>query len=135
MCLLLLNESQFGAVASCGHAYFSLAHSDILVSSSRIRGIRVERRQQEVRGRQTGWPGHNRAFHGRWCRRLCRHGEMAVRRVEMDRKGNWRLKPQVADTLQRDAHLAVCPGLNCLRHFREGRDRWWSYKRLERREN
>lgn len=99
----LINESQLGAIANGGHARFSFAHNDLLVSSSTgfSKSARSDTSTRFEAGKQAGpdtvehflGGGHEgREMMANWLRGG----------FEMDRKGNWRLNPQVADTLQRD---------------------------------
>lgn len=104
----LINESQLGAIASGGHARFSFAHNDLLVSSSTgfSKSARSDTSTRFEAGKQAG-PDTIEHFLGggaeghRMMENWLRGG------FEMDRKGNWRLKPQVADTLQRDVQAIM----------------------------
>jgi len=104
----LINESQLGAVANGGHARFSFAHNDLLVSSSAgfEKSARADTSTRFEAGKQAGpdtvehflsggKEGHD--MMANWLRGG----------FEMDRKGDWRLKPQVADTLQRDIQAVM----------------------------
>ncbi|MBO9579579.1 MAG: conjugal transfer protein TraG N-terminal domain-containing protein [Sphingobium sp.] len=104
----LINESQLGALADGGHARFSFADNDLLVSST-ARFDQSSRSDTSTRfeaGKQAG-PDTIEHFMG--------GGEQGQRMLEnwltggfeMDRKGEWRLKPQVADTLQRDVQAIM----------------------------
>lgn len=99
----LINESQRGALSEGGSARFSFANNDLLVSSSTNfqQSARNDTSTRFEAGKQAG-PDTIEHFMG--------GGEQGQRAManwlqggfEMDRKGEWRLKPQVADTLQRD---------------------------------
>lgn len=99
----LINESQRGALAEGGSARFSFGNNDLLVSSSTTfqQSARNDTSTRFEAGKQAG-PDTIEHFMG--------GGEQGQRAManwlqggfEMDRKGEWRLKPQVADTLQRD---------------------------------
>ncbi|PXA84712.1 conjugal transfer protein TraG [Nostoc sp. 3335mG] len=99
----LINDSQFGAIAQGGHARFSFADNDLLVSSSTgfSQSARSDTSTKFEAGKQAGpdtiehFLGGGAEGHEAMARWL--HGGF-----EMDRHGNWRLKPQVADTLERD---------------------------------
>ncbi|KKW90150.1 conjugal transfer protein TraG N-terminal domain-containing protein [Sphingobium chungbukense] len=104
----LLNESQLGAVANGGHARFSFAHNDLLVSSSAgfEKSARADTSTRFEAGKQAGpdtvehflsGGKEGRDMMANWLRGG----------FEMDRKGNWRLKPQLADTLQRDIQAVM----------------------------
>ena len=99
----LINESQYGAIAEGGRARFSFADNDLLVSSSTgfTQSARSDTSTKYEAGKQagpdtienmlsSGPEGH--AMMANWLRGG----------FEMDRNGEWRLNPQVADTLQRD---------------------------------
>lgn len=104
----LLNESQLGAVANGGHARFSLAHNDLLVSSS-ARFERSARNDTSTRfeaGKQAG-PDTIEHFMGGGAEGRESMANWLRGGFEMDRKGQWRLKPQVADTLQRDVQAIM----------------------------
>jgi conjugal transfer mating pair stabilization protein TraG len=99
----LINESQLGAIANGGHARFSFAHNDLLVSSSTgfSQSARNDTSTRFEAGKQAG-PDTIEHFLGSG-----KEGQAAMANwlrggFEMDRRGNWRLKPQVADTLERD---------------------------------
>jgi conjugal transfer mating pair stabilization protein TraG len=99
----LINESQFGAIAHGGNARFSFADNDLLVSSSAAfqQSARRDTSTRYEAGKQAGsdtiehFLGDGAQGHEAMESWL-RGG------FEMDRKGEWRLKPQVADTLTRD---------------------------------
>lgn len=104
----LINESQLGAVANGGTARFSFAHNDLLVSSgtSHARSARSDTSTRFEAGKQAG-PDTIEHFMGGG-----REGQEMLANwlrggFEMDRKGEWRLKPQVADTLQRDVQAIM----------------------------
>ncbi len=99
----LLNESQLGAVANGGHARFSLAHNDLLVSSSAgfEKSARNDTSTRFEAGKQAG-PDTIEHFMGGGAEGRVAMANWLRGGFEMDRKGNWRLRPQVADTLQRD---------------------------------
>ncbi|MDB5575739.1 MAG: transfer protein [Bradyrhizobium sp.] len=103
----LINDSQYGAVALGGHARFSFADNDLLVSSSTDfqRAARNDTSTRFEAGKQAG-PDTIEHFLGG------KEGHTAMANwlqggFEMDRAGNWRLKPQVADTLQRDVQAMI----------------------------
>jgi conjugal transfer mating pair stabilization protein TraG len=99
----LINDSQFGAIAQGGHTRFSFADNDLLVSSSTgfSQSARSDTSTKFEAGKQAGpdtiehFLGGGTEGHAAMARWL--HGGF-----EMNRHGNWRLKPQVADTLERD---------------------------------
>jgi conjugal transfer mating pair stabilization protein TraG len=104
----LINESQLGAIASGGRARFSFADNDLLVSSGTgfSRSARSDTSSRFEAGKQAGpdtiehfmgGGGAGKAMLSNWLRGG----------FEMDRKGEWRLKPQVADTLQRDVQAIM----------------------------
>ena len=104
----LINESQLGAVANGGTARFSFAHNDLLVSSSTgfQRSARNDTSTRFEAGKQAGADTIEHFLGGG------KEGQAAMANwlqggFEMDRKGNWRLKPQVADTLQRDVQAIM----------------------------
>jgi len=104
----LINDSQFGAIAQGGHARFSFADNDLLVSSSTgfAQSARSDTSTKFEAGKQAGpdtieqMLGGGPDGHAQMARWL--HGGF-----EMDRHGNWRLKPQVADTLERDVTAII----------------------------
>lgn len=104
----LLNESQLGAVANGGHARFSLAHNDLLVSSSAgfEKSARNDTSTRFEAGKQAG-PDTIEHFLGGGAEGKAAMANWLRGGFEMDRKGNWRLKPQVADTLQRDVQAIM----------------------------
>jgi len=99
----LINEGQLGAVANGGHARFSFAHNDLLVSSSTgfSRSARNDTSTRFEAGKQAG-PDTIEHFLGGGAEEHAAMANWLRGGFEMDRKGNWRLKPQVADTIQRD---------------------------------
>ena len=104
----LLNESQLGAVANGGHARFSLAHNDLLVSSSAgfEKSARNDTSTRFEAGKQAG-PDTIEHFMGGGAEGRAAMANWLKGGFEIDRKGNWRLKPQVADTLQRDVQAIM----------------------------
>jgi len=104
----LLNESQLGAVADGGHARFSLAHNDLLVSSSAgfEKSARNDSSTRFEAGKQAG-PDTIEHFMGGGAEGRAAMANWLRGGFEMDRKGDWRLKPQVADTLQRDVQAIM----------------------------
>lgn len=104
----LLNESQLGAVANGGHARFSLAHNDLLVSSSAgfEQSARNDSSTRFEAGKQAG-PDTIEHFMGGGAEGRAAMANWLRGGFEMDRKGDWRLKPQVADTLQRDVQAIM----------------------------
>lgn len=104
----LLNESQLGAVANGGHARFSLAHNDLLVSSSAgfEKAARNDTSTRFEAGKQAG-PDTIEHFMGEGAEGQAAMANWLRGGFEMDRKGHWRLKPQVADTLQRDVQAIM----------------------------
>ena len=104
----LINESQLGAIANGGTARFSFAHDDVLVSSSTgfSQSALSDTSTRFEAGKQAGpdtiehFLGGGKEGHAAMANWL--RGEF-----EMDRHGNWRLKPQVADTLQRDVQAVM----------------------------
>ncbi|MFC6438088.1 MULTISPECIES: conjugal transfer protein TraG N-terminal domain-containing protein [Novosphingobium] len=104
----LLNESQLGAVANGGTARFSFAHNDLLVSSATThsRSARSDTSTRFEAGKQAGPDTIEHFMSGG------KEGQEMLANwlrggFEMDRKGEWRLKPQVADTLQRDVQAVM----------------------------
>ncbi|MBO9379513.1 conjugal transfer protein TraG [Sphingomonas histidinilytica] len=104
----LINDSQLGAVAGGGRARFSFAHNDVLVSSSVgfQQSARSDTSTRFEAGKQAG-PDTIEHFLGGG-----EQGQAMMRNwlrggFEMDRHGNWRLKPQVADTLTRDVQAII----------------------------
>ncbi|MCP3732701.1 conjugal transfer protein TraG N-terminal domain-containing protein [Sphingomonas sp. MG17] len=104
----LINDSQYGAIAQGGQARFSFAHNDLLVSSSTSfqQAARNDTSTRFESGKQAG-PDTIEHFMGGG-----EAGQQAMASwlkggFEMDRKGEWRLTPQVADTLQRDVSAII----------------------------
>lgn len=104
----ILNESQLGAVANGGHARFSLAHNDLLVSSSAgfEKSARNDTSTRFEAGKQAG-PDTIEHFMGGSVEGKAAMANWLRGGFEIDRKGNWRLKPQLADTLQRDVQAIM----------------------------
>ncbi|MCP3732200.1 conjugal transfer protein TraG N-terminal domain-containing protein [Sphingomonas sp. MG17] len=99
----LINDAQLGAIAQGGQARFSFAANDMLVSSSSAfqQSARNDTSTRFEAGKQAG-PDTIEHFMGGG-----EAGQQAMANwlkggFEMDRKGEWRLTPQIADTLQRD---------------------------------
>jgi conjugal transfer mating pair stabilization protein TraG len=99
----LINQDQLGAVANGGTARFSFAHNDLLVSSSTgfQRSARSDTSTRFEAGKQAG-PDTIEHFLGSGAEGQAAMANWLKGGFEMDRSGNWRLKPQVADTLERD---------------------------------
>ena len=104
----LLNESQLGAIANGGRARFSFAHNDLLVSSgtSFSQSARSDTSTRFEAGKQAG-PDTIEHFMGGGAEGQAMMINWLRGGFEMDRKGEWRLNPQVADTLQRDVHAVM----------------------------
>ncbi|WP_336972870.1 conjugal transfer protein TraG N-terminal domain-containing protein [Sphingobium aromaticiconvertens] len=104
----LINESQLGAIANGGHARFSFAHNDLLVSSRTdfSRSARSDTSTRFEAGKQAG-PDTIEHFMGGGAEGQAMLSNWLRGGFEMDRKGEWRLKPQVADTLQRDVQAIM----------------------------
>ena len=104
----LINESQLGAVANGGHARLSFAHNDLLVSSSTgfSRSARNDTSTRFEAGKQAG-PDTIEHFLGGGAEGHAAMANWLRGGFEMDRRGNWRLKPQVADTLERDVTAII----------------------------
>jgi conjugal transfer mating pair stabilization protein TraG len=104
----LLNDGQFGAVAGGGSARFSFAHNDLLVSSSAgfEKSARSDTSTRFEAGKQAG-PDTIEHFLGGGAEGRAALANWLRGGFEMDRHGNWRLKPQVADTLQRDVQAIM----------------------------
>jgi conjugal transfer mating pair stabilization protein TraG len=104
----LINESQLGAVANGGRARFSFADNDVLVSSS-VGFQQSARNDTSTRfeaGKQAG-PDTIEHFLGGGEQGRAMMQNWLQGGFEMDRHGNWRLKPQVADTLTRDVQSII----------------------------
>jgi conjugal transfer mating pair stabilization protein TraG len=104
----LINESQLGAIANGGSARLSFAHNDLLVSSSANsqRSARNDTSTRFEAGKQAG-PDTVEHFLGGSAEGHAAMANWLRGGFEMDRRGNWRLKPQVADTLQRDVQAIM----------------------------
>jgi conjugal transfer mating pair stabilization protein TraG len=104
----LLNESQLGTLASGGRARFSFAHNDLLVSSSAgfSQSARSDTSTRFEAGKQAG-PDTIEHFLGGGQQGHVMMENWLRGGFEMDRKGEWRLKPQVADTLERDVQAII----------------------------
>jgi conjugal transfer mating pair stabilization protein TraG len=104
----LINDSQFGALAQGGHARFSFAENDLLVSSSAgfQQSARSDTSTRFEAGKQAG-PDTIEHFMGGGEEGRAAMANWLRGGFEMDRKGEWRLKPQVADTLQRDVQAIM----------------------------
>ena len=99
----LINESQLGAIANGGRARFSFADNDLLVSSGTdfSRSARNDTSTRFEAGKQAG-PDTIEHFLGSGAPGQTAMANWLRGGFEMDRRGDWRLKPQVADTLERD---------------------------------
>jgi conjugal transfer mating pair stabilization protein TraG len=99
----LINDSQYGAIAQGGHARFSFTDNDLLVSSSTgfAQSARSDTSTKFEAGKQAG-PDTIEQMLGGGAEGHARMAHWLKGGFEMDRKGQWRLKPQVADTLERD---------------------------------
>ncbi|MDB5709609.1 MAG: conjugal transfer protein TraG, partial [Sphingomonas bacterium] len=104
----LINDSQFGAIAQGGSARFSFADNDLLVSSSTgfQRSARSDTSTRFEAGKQAG-PDTIEHFLGGGPEGHAMMANWLQGGFEMDRHGNWRLRPQVADTLQRDVQAMI----------------------------
>jgi len=104
----LINDSQLGAIANGGSARFSFADNDLLVSSSTgfQRSARSDTSTRFEAGKQAG-PDTVEHFLGGGPDGHAMMANWLQGGFEMDRHGNWRLKPQVADTLQRDVQAIM----------------------------
>ena len=104
----LINQSQLGAVANGGTARFSFAHNDLLVSSTTgfQQSARSDTSTRFEAGKQAG-PDTIEHFLGGGAEGQAAMANWLKGGFEMDRSGNWRLKPQVADTLQRDVQAIM----------------------------
>lgn len=104
----LINESQLGAIANGGSARFSFANNDVLVSSSTgfSQSARNDTSTRFEAGKQAG-PDTVEHFLGGGAEGHAAMSNWLRGGFEMDRQGNWRLKPQVADTLQRDVQAIM----------------------------
>ncbi|WP_454884376.1 conjugal transfer protein TraG N-terminal domain-containing protein [Sphingomonas oryzagri] len=99
----LINDSQWGAIARGGHARFSFSANDLLVSSSTgfQQSARSDTSTKFEAGKQAG-PDTIEQMLGGGAEGHAQMANWLKGGFEMDRKGEWRLKPQVADTLERD---------------------------------
>lgn len=99
----LINDSQWGAIANGGHARFSFSANDLLVSSSAgyEQSARSDSSTKFEAGKQAG-PDTIEQMLGGGAEGHARMAQWLKGGFEMDRQGQWRLKPQVADTLERD---------------------------------
>jgi conjugal transfer mating pair stabilization protein TraG len=104
----LINESQLGAIANGGRARLSFANNDMLVSSSTgfSQSARSDTSTRFEAGKQAG-PDTIEHFMGGGAEGHTAMANWLKGGFEMDRKGNWRLKPQIADTLQRDVQAIM----------------------------
>lgn len=104
----LINDSQFGVLASGGSARFNFANNDLLVSSSASfrQSARNDTSTRFEAGKQAG-PDTIEHFLGGGAEGQQMMENWLQDGFEMDRNGNWRLKPQVADTLQRDVQAIM----------------------------
>ncbi|WP_334184863.1 conjugal transfer protein TraG N-terminal domain-containing protein [Novosphingobium sp.] len=104
----LINDSQFGAITKGGTARLSLADNDMLVSSatSFAQSARSDTSTRFEAGKQAG-PDTIEHFMGGGKDGKEMLANWLQGGFEMDRKGEWRLKPQVADTLQRDLQAVM----------------------------
>lgn len=104
----LINESQLGAIANGGRARFSFAHNDLLVSSSTgfSQSARSDTSTRFEAGKQAG-PDTIEHFLSSGPQGQSMMANWLRGGFEMDRKGHWRLKPQVADTLERDVQAIM----------------------------
>src|SRR3546814_2793026 len=104
----LINESPLGAIANGGRARFSFAYNDVLVSSS-VGFQQSARNDTSARfeaGKQAGPDTIEHFLSGG------EQGQAMMQNwlrggFEMDRHGDWRLNPQVADTLTRDVQAII----------------------------
>jgi conjugal transfer mating pair stabilization protein TraG len=104
----LINESQLGAIANGGTARFSFAQNDVLVSSAAgfQQSARNDTSTRFEAGKQAG-PDTIEHFLSSGPEGQALMANWLKGGFEMDRDGNWRLKPQVADTLQRDVQAIM----------------------------
>jgi len=104
----LINDSQLGAIAQGGQARFSFASNDLLVSSTAgfQRSARNDTSTRFEAGKQAG-PDTIEHFLGGGVEGQAAMTNWLKGGFEMDRHGNWRLKPQVADTLERDVGAII----------------------------
>lgn len=99
----LINESQLGAIANGGRARLSFAHNDLLVSSGTTfsQSARSDTSTRFEAGKQAG-PDTIEHFMSGGTEGQAMLANWLRGGFEMNRQGEWRLRPQVADTLQRD---------------------------------
>lgn len=104
----LINESQLGAIANGGTARFSFSANDVLVSSatSAQQSARSDTSTRYEAGKQAG-PDTIEHFLSSGPEGQAQMANWLKGGFEMDRNGSWRLKPQVADTLQRDVQAIM----------------------------
>jgi conjugal transfer mating pair stabilization protein TraG len=110
-----INESQLGAIANGGRARFSFAHNDLLVEQCRLRqSARSDTSTRFEAGKQAG-PDTIEHFLGDGQQGQAMMEGWLKGGFEMDRKGQWRLKPQVADTLERDVQAIIAQRAGAVR--------------------
>jgi conjugal transfer mating pair stabilization protein TraG len=99
----LITDSQWGAIANGGHARFSFSANDLLVSSEAgfQQSARSDSSTRFEAGKQAG-PDTIEHMLGGGAEGHAQMAHWLKGGFEMDRRGQWRLKPQVADTLERD---------------------------------
>jgi conjugal transfer mating pair stabilization protein TraG len=104
----LINDSQLGALANGGHARLSFADNNMLVSSTASfdQSARNDTSTRFEAGKQAG-PDTIEHFLGGGAEGHAAMANWLKGGFEMDRNGDWRLKPQVADTLQRDVQAII----------------------------
>ena len=104
----MINESQLGAIANGGRARFSFADNDVLVSNSVgfQQSARGDTSTRFEAGKQAG-PDTIEHFLGGGEQGQAMMQNWLRGGFEMDRHGNWRLKPQVTDTLTRDVQAIM----------------------------
>jgi conjugal transfer mating pair stabilization protein TraG len=104
----LINQSQLGAIANGGTARFSFAHNDLLVSSTTgfQQSARSDTSTRFEAGKHAG-PDTIEHFLGNGADGQAAMANWLKGGFEMDRSGSWRLKPQVADTIQRDVQAIM----------------------------
>jgi conjugal transfer mating pair stabilization protein TraG len=103
----LINDGQYGAIAEGGRARFSFADNDLLVSSSTgfSQSARSDTSTKYEAGKQAGPDTIENMLSSEQGQTMMANWLRGG--FEMDRKGEWRLNPQVADTLQRDVSAIV----------------------------
>ncbi|MBL0915154.1 MAG: conjugal transfer protein TraG, partial [Sphingopyxis sp.] len=104
----LINDSQYGAVASGGRARLSFDQNDMLVSSSTgfSQSARSDTSSKFEAGKQAG-PDTVEHMLSSGAEGQAMMANWLKGGFEMDRNGDWRLTPQVADTLQRDVQAIL----------------------------